>query len=200
MTSGAGDAGEIQLRRNGKRGFFVRVFVYAVFLISIQGILAGCGYTILERPVNDKPPCPKNGNVNLPDLSIEDISATMHQVPGKTVEQFPENMTTFVITIRNVGSAPFHGSILINYADNERDMKSMSYPLHGEIQILALQVGDSTFVRIEKLGWCKPGTHLIFVLRTDTYPLHTFDPIYYFAREPVCELSYDNNVADFIVP
>ena len=178
----------------------MRVFVCAVFLISIQGILTGCGYTILERRANDKPPCPKNGNVDLPDLSIEDISATMNQVSGNTVEHFPENMATFLITIRNVGSAPFQGSILISYADNERDIKSQTYPLHGEIQMLALQVGDSTFVRIEKLGWCKPGSHLIFVLRTDTFPPHTFDPIYYFAREPVCELSYDNNVADFIVP
>jgi len=178
----------------------VRVCICAVFLISVQGILTGCGYTILERGANDKPPCSNNGNVNLPDLSIEDISATMHQVPGFTVEHLPENVTTFVITIRNVGTAPFHGSILINYADNEKDIRSKSYPLHGEIQILALQAGDSTFVRVDKPGRCKPGTHLVFVLRTDTFPPHTYDPIYYFAREPACELSYDNNVADFIVP
>ena len=179
----------------------VNVFTTAIALLSIEVMFSGCGYTILDVREKKSAPCPQNREANLPDLSIDNVSATMQQVLGQTVEHFTEDITTFLITIRNVGSAPFKGSILINFADNAFDIKSKRYPLHGEVQSLTLQVGDSSFVRVERQArWYRPGTQLVFVLRTDTYPPHTFDPIYYFAREPVCEVSYENNAADFIVP
>lgn len=179
----------------------MKVVVGAIILLSMQAINPGCAYTILERHAIENNPCLKKGEMDLPDLAIGDIIPTLDWSPGSAPEN-PSNMvTTFVITVRNLGNAPFEGSILINYSDNESDIKAKRYPLHGKAEILALQAGDSSLVRVEsQTRWYEPGTHLVFVLRTDTYPPHTFDPIYYFARDPVCELSYDNNVADFIVP
>jgi len=172
----------------------------ALTLLCIQAICAGCGYTILGKSAQRESPCPGIGEASLPDLSIDDINASTHWVPGVTVENYPMIGTTFTITVRNVGSAPFDGSILLSYTDNESDMRAKRYPHHGKVSRLSLQVGDSAAIGIDCGGLCKPGTHLKFLLRTDSYYPHTYDPISYFARQPVCEESYENNVADFVVP
>ena len=177
--------------------------VFSLFAVLMTLVLTSwkCGYTVLKRDSSHKFPCIGEEIRKLPDLAITDISAHIYGTVGITVEHFPEEDTRILITIRNVGTAPFAGSVLVNYADNEGDISQDIYPLHGKVVAAALPVEDSIVVRLELLGrWDQSGVHLRFVLRTDSYPPHTYDPIYYFGREPVCEESYDNNVADYVVP
>ncbi len=161
---------------------------------------AGCGYTQIQKVSHSADPCAGLPDTTLPDLMFTTIqSATVSRAPADPANP-GDTATVFHLTVLNIGYKPFRASIMVRYADDENDIQRNAYRYNGNPQALDLNAGDSTIVDVEEEILYQPGTHIRFFLQTDSYPLHAFDPVYYFGREPVCELSYDNNVADYIIP
>ena len=158
-------------------------------------------YTALQRVTSRDAPCEIDSLSTLPDLTIVDVASLTGWMPYNSVEEIPLRTTLFRITIRNVGLASFDGSILIRYSDKRNAITAGNFPLHGRVQALMLHPQDSTQLEISQVGQSfQAGTLLEFLLATDSYPPHSFDPMYYFPREPVCELSYVNNIAEYLMP
>ena len=159
-------------------------------LLALCLLLTSC-YTQLERhpTTNIKPPTGP-----LPDLAITEIEHTVYEQPVSHAPSQP--MMMFTIHVKNVGAGDFNGSIMFNYADNWRDIEKARFPFSGGIGKKNIPAGDSTSIRLDHWGAYPPNTWLRFILRTDTYDPHTFDPVYYFGREPIVEASYENNQMD----
>lgn len=173
----------------------IRSIAALLFTLTIPG----CGYTVLQRDPKLLNPCAGYADSTLADLSIVRIERLEFIGSGQTVEHFPEPMTNFKIVIQNDGQGVFDGSILCDYASSRADIRAKRDPAHAGPVTVVLYPGDTTVIQETIAGWYARHTHLRFALRTDSFPLHTFDAIYYFGREPVCETSYDNSIADFFV-
>ncbi len=168
-----------------------------IALVSLSLISDGCRYTVLRH---ESAP-PSNQNADKPDLALTRVLAWTHQVPGESVEHLPQETTSFIITIYNLGTSPFVGSVLVAYADNRADIDAHRYPLYGEVRPASLNVGDSIVVRAQQIGqWYQAGAHLAFLLRTDKFEPPGHNPLRLFGADPIPELSYDNNFTEFSVP
>ncbi len=174
--------------------------IWIGILIAVAMFVAGCGYTELQRNPPPKDPCAGIPDSLLPDLSIDSITVFEGTRLRADATNSSEPYTDLFILIRNYGPGTFRGSILCDFAKNEKDIKARKYPAHTFPETVVMEPGDSIIVRSTLHAWYPTDWHFRFILRTDSHPLHAYDPIYYFGREPVCESRYDNNVADLYFP
>ena len=168
------------------------------FVLLLGSAFSGCGYTILRRDPAISNPCAGLPDSTLPDLEIIRIAMVEVESPPNIRTNHPRG-TILGITMRNRGPGVFDGSILCNYAIKEEDHESGKLPAHADPFTIRLQSGDTTIVVVTVDRWFTRNTHLRCELRTDSFPLHTYYPIYFFGREPVCEASYINNVAEYLI-
>jgi hypothetical protein len=171
-----------------------------VLVLTILGFTpAGCGYTQLERHFKPVDPC-----VAVPDSTKPDLAFTRYwYYPywGSETHDRPIPVTRYILIVENIGESPFDASVMLRCADRRDDLVTGKYPNYKMPFHLALAPGDTTQLTFEGTRWPPPsGYHIKFILLTDTYPVHTFDPVYYFGREPVCEISTHNNICDIIAP
>jgi hypothetical protein len=143
-------------------------------------------------------PCAGMPDSTLPDLSIVQIERFEFEAPASLGNNYPR-ATNLKITIQNMGKGIFDGSILCNYGTLEEHHASGRPPEHADPFTIVLHPGDTTIVGVTVSRWFAHNTHLRCELRTDSFPLHTFDPMYHFGREPVCEVSYENNIAEYLM-
>jgi hypothetical protein len=165
-----------------------------VFLLTLATL--GCGYTILapER----RPLAPGKGvpDAPRPDLSFSRIEGLEREV--RTGDGNSRRVTDFRLTVRNDGEGDFDGAILCIYACTEENIRHSNYPGHADAFPAILRHGDTAMVALTMDQSFARGTYLRFRVRTDAYPLHPFDPAFFFGREPIYESSYENNGADYV--
>ncbi len=175
----------------------MRAFPITIALVSLGLFGHGCGYTVLRH----ESALTSDQTARNPDLVLTRVLAWTHQIPNHTVEHFPQETTSFIFTIHNLGTSPFVGSMLVFYADNRADIEAHRYPLYGEARTASLNVGDSIIVQAQQIGrWYRAGAHLAFLLRTDKSEQPGSFPPRLFGADPIPELSYDNNLTEFTVP
>ena len=158
-----------------------------IYSLIFAPFLSGCGYTVLS----DRTPCPPKSNLSLPDLEIVSIEGLRSHITGSTVEHLPVKITTFSITIQNVGRTSFNGSVQVVFADNQKDINADKYPVRGNRENAVLLVGNRSLVKVRRYGWYEPGTRLAFFLESDSNC---------FGCDRICEVSYENNYAQFVMP
>jgi hypothetical protein len=135
----------------------------------------------------------------LPDLAILDITA--NEFPSRTIGHYETPPgTRFLIRILNFGPGSFDGSVGIRFTYYLHDISDNTFPGLGGLRNTGLQVGDTTTITIEHGIPYPPQIPIRFLLLTDAYPLHTYEPVYWFGREPVPEVSLENNIAEFTPP
>ncbi len=154
----------------------------------------GCYTQLIRMPRNTR----ELSQGPRPDLAVVDVTGYQRTL---VVADSPdrEYETCFLIRVVNLGPADFDGSVGFNFADNWYDIDHGTFPYLSGLGGFKIQVGDTIGVRITHGGPYPPETPFRFILRTDAYPLHTFEPAYWFGREPIPEVSLENNVADFIL-
>jgi hypothetical protein len=133
-----------------------------------------------------------------PDLAVVDVSGHRRQY---SIPDFPRLVRDiyFVMRVVNLGPGDFDGSVGFSFTDNWYDIDHDILPHLGGLGEFRMDVGDTIEVSIIHNGAYPPDTPFRFHLRTDGYPLHTFEPAYWFGREPVPEVSLENNMTDIIL-
>ncbi|MBX2990353.1 MAG: hypothetical protein KF749_04190 [Bacteroidetes bacterium] len=169
-------------------------YVSRIIPLLVCCVLVSCGYTQLQRHVQEAPKPPAGP---IPDLAITHIEHFTYERYGSHGPSQP--MTKFSLYIRNVGVADFEGSTMFNYTPDWRDIERNRYPFAGGLGRRKIAAGDSTIVVLDHWGQFPPGIRLHFLLRTDSYYPHAFHPVDYFGREPVHEESYQNNEMDYLI-
>jgi hypothetical protein len=166
-----------------------------VLLLALAAF--GCGYTILAP--DRRPMTLGKGAPNAPrsDLSFSRIDRLEREVRAN--DDNPRLVTDFRVTVRNEGEGDFDGAVLCIYACSDEDIRHSNYPNHADPFPVILRRGDTAMVTVSIDRWFASGTCLRFKIRTDAYPLHPFDPAFFFGREPIQESSYENNGADYVV-
>ena len=168
-----------------------------VAILFLAVTVFGCGYTILAPERRDSVPRNDGKDLSRPDLSFSRIDrreCDLVDCPGD-----PRHVTEFTITVRNEGEGDFDGSIQCVYAWTDEDIHHSQYPGRGTPVPAKLHRGDTTMVVLRIDRWFARDTNLRFRIRTDAYPLHPFDPVFFFGRESIHETSYENNGADYVV-
>jgi hypothetical protein len=162
--------------------------------------LGACGYTVLNTSESHKQTAEPIEN-GLPDIVITEIFSGTLPLRTTEMNHTPPWTTTFFVQVHNIGTATFKGLLLISYADKIEQITKGGFPLNGRVKNYTMKPGDSTQIELQHVFGIYPsGTHLRFIVRTDSYPEHSFDPIYYFGREAVKEVSSSNNTFDYDIP
>ncbi len=163
----------------------MRVVLALALLLGL--LLAGCYRSVLLQ----REPCPPDPSGALPDLSVAVDTADQHLdhyfVNSKAV---PFHVTTFVLIVRNVGRAPFDGRLILHFADRASDIAEDEYPVEGPRSDEKLPVGVPVRIRFNQNHWYDPGIVVKFLLTTDSNC---------FGCGRICEISYTNNVAQYVI-
>ena len=176
----------------------MRTLVHISAVVICIVTCLSCGHTILQdRPATMQEQQPSEEV--LPDLVITGVTNRTELVQWMDAPE-PTVTCQFWIQIANRGSAPFAGRVAVAWTDDGDEIRYRMFRYLGDEEYVILPPDSTTTLRatLENFSY-PPGTRLLFTVMSDIWEKGTTGPSYKFGSMPYRELSFENNIKEYIV-